>query len=206
MRLNRLFVVIAAFGLAIVAGCSCEDNPACICEDTQQAIITTFADETGFTTQLSPEGPLDAPISSGETDSVYVGDGLIIITPGWGVASIAVGNIVGNSLPTDLIVSGGAYSNFCFSFEAPVSGFGFGVSSWTASGDGTSDFMVIIYYESVAIGSTMFSAPSSGEIFFAMLSTEEFEALTIMETSGGPQNDTSGGVDREFFGKFYVVP
>ena len=43
---------------------------------------------------------------------------------------------------------------------------------------------------------------------FGIVSTTPFDVLTLRESEGGPQDLNPNGtvpVDREFFGKFYVV-
>ena len=204
----RLWAVVATGGLAFLLGCGSDESPTCPCEPASPGVIRTFADESTFVSQASPSGPLNAP-GTGRADSVLVGGNRFIIRPGSGVDKIAVSNAVDSSLPSDLMVVGECYSNLDFAFRSTVSGVGFGVASWTApSSSGVSEFLIILYREGSRVGSAQFSTPAAGESFFALQSSVTFDALTLRETGGGPQDGPvgTGGVDREFFGNFYVVP
>jgi hypothetical protein len=208
MGSTRRWAVLATGGVALLLGCDSDETPTCICEPASPAIVTTFADESAFVSQVSPTEPLNAPLSDRE-DSIVVGDDRFIIKPGSGVDKIAVSNVVGDHLPSDLGVACECRSNLDFAFISPVSGFGLGVASWTATGyRGYSDFVIILYHEGAPVGSAQFSTPAAGESFFALMSSVRFDALTLRETRGGPQEGpvATGGVDREFFGNFYVVP
>ena len=208
MGRTRLWAVVAAGGIALLLGCGSEESPTCTCEPASPVNIRTFADESTFVSQVSPIGPLDAP-GTGRADSVVVGENRFSIKPGSGVDKIAVSNVVDTSLPTDLMVVGECYSNLDFAFRSTVSGIGFGVASWTApSSSGVSEFVIILYYEGSRVGTAQFSTPAAGESFFALLSSVRFDALTLRETGGGRQEGPvgTGGVDRESFGNFYVVP
>ena len=204
----RLPLVIATVGFVLLSGCDSDETPTSIRETTVPSIITTFSDRSAFVSAIPPINPLDAPFS-GDTDTVVVGDGLFSIRPGGSVTRIAVANVIYDSLPSDLMVDCHCYSNLDVAFNGLISGFGFGVESWTATNyEGASDFVVILYDEGAAVGSGRFSTPALGYSFFALLSTVKFDALTLRETGGGPQEGPSGygGVDREAFGTFYVVP
>ena len=208
MRRIRPWAVVTTIGVALLCGCDSDKSPTCSCPPISPAIVTTFAKESVFVSQVAPIGPLNAPYSD-RADVIVVGDDRFSIKPGDGVDKIAVSNIIGNSLLRDMAVACECYSNLDFAFRSPVAGFGFGVASWTAATyGGSSAFVITLYHEGTQVGSAQFSAPAEGESFFALLSSVRFDALTLRETGGGPQEGPvgAGGVDRESFGNFYVVP
>jgi hypothetical protein len=207
--MNRLGLccALSAAGLLLLVGCGSDEDLTCVCQPVPPPIITTYVDEPAFRSEVSPIEPVDAPFS-GVTDSIVVGANLLVARPRGGADRIGVGDVTGDSLPSNLMVVCECYSNLAFAFDRPISGFGFGVESWTRPGDaGTSEFDVVLYEGANPIGGTHFSTPAMGYSFFALLSSVQFDALSLLETSGGPQEgpDGKGGIDRESFGRFYVV-
>ena len=208
MSRTRRWPLVAIGGVALLLGCGSDKHPQCPCEPASPAIVTVFADEGNFVSRVAPIEPVNAPFSA-LTDSIVVGDGHFTIKPASGADKIAASNNVSTSLPSDVAVVCECYSNLDVAFRAPVSGFGFGVASWTAAAnEGTSDFVVTLYHDGIVAGSARFSAPAAGECFFALLSAVRFDALTLRETGGAPQAGPGGrgAVDSECFGNFYVVP
>jgi len=174
--------------------------------------LITYSDELVYTLSVPVIGPLNATVPApgpALTTSINVA-GLFTITPGPRATFIGVSNLLGNSLPTDLGVGNDqSFSDYDFSFTNPQNSFGFTVANSTAPGwVGTSTFEVTIFNGIANVGSTTFSSPSSGEVFFGFKSTLAFDFLTLREITGDVQNATQfgGAADREFFGKFYVTP
>jgi len=180
---------------------------ALLVQQQVRASMVTYSNESTYTLTVDNSGPLNAPFS-GLGASVNVG-GVFTVTPGPGVTAIGVGNVIGDTLPTNLGVSGPSLSDLDFSFVDPQNTFGFTVVNWTRPGYvGASTFEVTIFNGTTNVGSTTFNTPSSGEVFFGFKSSHNFDFLTLREIAGGQQDIYSwGGIaDRESFGKFYVTP
>ena len=183
---------------------------ALLVQQQVRASMVTYSNESTYTLTVDNSGPLNAPFS-GLGASVNVG-GVFTVTPGPGVTAIGVGNVIGDTLPTNLGVSGPSLSDLDFSFVDPQNTFGFTVVNWTRPGYvGASTFEVTIFNGTTNVGSTTFNTPPFGEVFFGFESSLSFNSLTLREIIGDIHTGTLasgaiGSIDREWFGKFYVTP
>lgn len=166
-----------------------------------------FGEESTFIANNSTIGPIDAPFSSG-LSSVIIEKYGFTISPGPGASAIGVGNVIQNSLPSDLFVEGRSYSNLNFWFAKYITGFGFAVESATCDDySGVSNFAATLKQDHITVGIVRFSTPADGVVFVAFVSKAPFNTIILTEVDGGPENqDQFGGcADRESFGKFYIV-
>lgn len=186
-----------------IAACGPIDSEDAATDSVRGAL--EYSDEATF---VADNPSAIGPLSAGFEEPISAPP--LTFTAGPGVSGIAVGNVTGNPLPTDLVVEGVSYSNIDVAIDEPYAvGFGMTVSSYTAPGSaGESTFELTLLADGASVGTGNFTAPASGDVFYGITVSSVFDAVQIRETSGGPQNKTAAGGpdDREYFGLFYVVP
>ncbi len=122
-------------------------------------------------------------------------------------ARLRTANIADTIIARDLVVDGMEYSNMDYYFYNPIDTFGMSVHNYsTSSYPDPSIFAINLFLNGNPVGSTGFTSPTQGLIFFGFYSSAPFDMFELREVSGGPQNETptGGAADREFLGRFYI--
>lgn len=202
---SSFFVLLLAFTIALLSAMPIFKDQSL---ETPVDDLNYFDNATTFLVNNSTIGPINAPFS-GTTSLINVEEYGFTIKPGIGTSAIAVGNVINDSLPSDLFVDGQSYSNLNFEFAKNIRGFGFAVESVTCEDyRGESNFVVTLKQDGVEVGTVRFSTPADGFVFVAFVSKVSFNSIELVESEGGPENQTESGgcADRESFGNFYIVP